>query len=49
MPALGVDACIAELERALKLGLRGVWLLTLPSAGPAIRPEDAMYLAALAQ
>jgi len=43
MPALGVDACIAELERALKLGLRGAWLLTLPSAGPAIRPEDDRF------
>jgi predicted TIM-barrel fold metal-dependent hydrolase len=43
MPALGVDTCIAELERALKLGLRGAWLLTLPSAGPAIRPEDDRF------
>src|SRR6185436_18891650 len=43
MPALGVDACIAELERALKLGLRGAWLLTLPSTGPAIRPEDDRF------
>jgi hypothetical protein len=32
-----------ELERALKLGLRGAWLLTLPSAGPAIRPEDDRF------
>src|SRR5262249_50532738 len=43
MPALGVDACIAELERALKLGLRGAWMLTLPSVGPAIRPEDDRF------
>ena len=40
MPALGTTACIAELERCLALGLRGVWLLTLPSAGSTIRIED---------
>jgi predicted TIM-barrel fold metal-dependent hydrolase len=40
MPALGTDACIRELERCLALGLKGAWLLTLPSAGPTIRAED---------
>src|SRR4029450_1613402 len=40
MPALGTTACIAELERCLALGLRGAWLLTLPSAGSTIRIED---------
>src|SRR5579875_2977457 len=41
MPALGdVRACIAEMERGIKLGMRGVWLNTMPSAGPTIRPED---------
>ncbi|MFI5107003.1 MAG: amidohydrolase family protein, partial [Terriglobales bacterium] len=40
MPALGVDACIKEMERCLKMGMRGVWLNTMPSAGATIRPED---------
>jgi predicted TIM-barrel fold metal-dependent hydrolase len=40
MPALGVEHCIKELERCLTLGMRGVWLNTLPSVGPAIRPDD---------
>ena len=40
MPALGVEACIKEMERCLKLGMRGVWLNTMPSAGPTIRPDD---------
>ena len=40
MPALGVEASIREMERCLKLGLRGVWLNTLPSAGAAISPDD---------
>jgi predicted TIM-barrel fold metal-dependent hydrolase len=40
IPALGVEAAIAEMERCAKLGMRGVWLNTLPSVGPAIRPED---------
>lgn len=43
MPALGVDACIAEMERGLRLGLRGVWLNTFPSAGPVVRPEDDRF------
>ena len=40
MPGLGVESCIKEMERCVKLGMRGVWLNTLPSAGPTIRPED---------
>jgi predicted TIM-barrel fold metal-dependent hydrolase len=40
MPALGTAACIRELERAVRLGLRGAWLLTFPSVGPAISPAD---------
>lgn len=40
MPALGVEASIREMERALAKGCRGVWLNTFPSAGPTIRPED---------
>jgi uncharacterized protein len=40
MPALSVEAAIAEMERCLKLGFRGVWLNTMPSVGSAIRPED---------
>ncbi len=40
MPALGAAACIKEMERCLKLGMRGVWLNTLPSAGAAIGPND---------
>ncbi len=40
MPALNVEAAIKEMERCLKLGLKGVWLNTMPSVGSAIRPED---------
>ncbi len=40
MPALSVEAAIAEMERCLRLGLRGVWLSAMPSVGPTIRPED---------
>jgi predicted TIM-barrel fold metal-dependent hydrolase len=40
MPALSVEAAIAEMERCLALGFRGVWLNTMPSVGSAIRPED---------
>ena len=46
MPALSVDASIAEMERCLKLGFRGVWINTMPSVGPAIRPEDDRFWAA---
>jgi predicted TIM-barrel fold metal-dependent hydrolase len=46
MPALGVEACIEEMERCLKLGMRGVWLNTMPSAGASIRPEDDPFWAA---
>lgn len=41
IPALGVDAAIKEMERCVnELGMRGVWLLTFPSGGESIRPED---------
>jgi predicted TIM-barrel fold metal-dependent hydrolase len=40
IPALGVDAAIKEMERCVNLGMRGVWLNTMPSVGPAIREED---------
>jgi predicted TIM-barrel fold metal-dependent hydrolase len=40
IPALGVDAAIREMERGVKLGMRGVWLNTMPSVGQVIRPED---------
>src|SRR5213592_4815675 len=40
MPALGVEESIREMERCLRLGMRGVWLNTMPSVGPTIRPED---------
>jgi predicted TIM-barrel fold metal-dependent hydrolase len=43
MPALDVDAAITEMEHCLKLGHRGVWLNTFPSAGPTIRPEDDRF------
>jgi predicted TIM-barrel fold metal-dependent hydrolase len=46
MPALDVDAAIAEMERCLQLGHRGVWLNTFPSAGTTIRPEDDRFWAA---
>jgi predicted TIM-barrel fold metal-dependent hydrolase len=46
MPALSVEASIAEMERCLKLGFRGVWINTMPSVGPAIRPEDDPFWAA---
>ena len=40
---LGVDAAIREMERCLKLGMRGVWLNTFPSVGQTIRPEDDAF------
>ncbi len=40
LPALGCDEAIAEMERCLKLGFRGVWLNSMPSVGETIRPED---------
>lgn len=40
MPALDAKAAIAEMERCLKLGYRGVWLNTFPSVGEKIRAED---------
>ncbi len=43
MPALGAAAGIAELERCTALGLRGAWLLTFPSAGETIRPDDDAF------
>lgn len=43
MPALNVDACIKEMERCMKLGMKGVWLNTMPSVGPTIRPEDDKF------
>ena len=43
MPSLGTAAAIREMERALALGHRGVWLLTFPSGGPSIRPEDDAF------
>ena len=43
IPALGVEAAIREMERCLKLGFRGVWLNTMPSVGPTIRPEDDAF------
>ena len=46
IPALGVEAAIREMERSLKLGFRGVWLNTMPSVGPTIRPEDDAFWAA---
>jgi predicted TIM-barrel fold metal-dependent hydrolase len=46
MPALGVEACIDEMKRCAKLGMRGVWLNTMPSVGAAIRPEDDRFWAA---
>src|SRR5262247_4415335 len=36
IPALDVKAAIAEMERGLKLGFRGVWLNTFPSVGEKI-------------
>lgn len=46
IPALGVDAAIKEMERGLKLGLRGAWMITFPSVGSTIRPEDDKFWAA---
>ncbi len=47
MPALGVDVAIKEMERCVnQLGMRGVWLNTMPSVGPGIRPEDDPFWAA---
>jgi len=46
MPALGVQASIAEMERCLKLGFRGIWINLFPSLGETIRPEDDEFWAA---
>jgi predicted TIM-barrel fold metal-dependent hydrolase len=46
MPALGVKESIAEMERCLKLGFRGVWFNLFPSLGETIRPEDDEFWAA---
>jgi predicted TIM-barrel fold metal-dependent hydrolase len=43
MPALGVDESIREMERCLRLGMKGVWLNTMPSLGPTIQPEDDKF------
>src|SRR5207248_2822719 len=43
MPALGVEESIREMERCLRLGMHGVWLNTMPSVGPTIRPEDDKF------
>src|SRR5881396_2528304 len=43
MPALGVEESIREMERCLRLGMRGVWLNTMPSVGSSIRPEDDKF------
>jgi len=40
MPGLGVDAAIAELERCLALGFRGVWINLFPALGETITPAD---------
>src|SRR6266436_2569756 len=36
----GVQAAVKEMERGLRLGMRGAWLNTMPSVGAAIRPDD---------
>lgn len=46
MPALDVDAAIAEMERCAKLGFRGLHMMAFPSVGPAIRPQDDRFFAA---
>src|SRR5439155_1539638 len=43
MPALDVEESIRDMERCLRLGMRGVWLNTMPSVGPTIRPEDDRF------
>jgi predicted TIM-barrel fold metal-dependent hydrolase len=43
MPGLGVDVAIREMERAAKLGFRGVWLNMLPSGGATIGPDDDRF------
>jgi predicted TIM-barrel fold metal-dependent hydrolase len=40
MPALGVKEAIKEMERCIAMGMRGVWLNTMPTVGPTIQPED---------
>jgi len=40
IPALGVEDAIKEMERCVRLGMRGVWLNTMPSVGQTIRPDD---------
>jgi predicted TIM-barrel fold metal-dependent hydrolase len=40
IPALDTQAAIAEMDRCLKLGFRGVWLNAFPSVGEKISPAD---------
>jgi predicted TIM-barrel fold metal-dependent hydrolase len=46
MPALGVDAMIAELRRVRDLGARGASLSTWPSGGASLSAEDDPFWAA---
>jgi predicted TIM-barrel fold metal-dependent hydrolase len=40
MPAIGIEAAIAEMRRAKSLGLRGVLLSSWPSGNPSLSPTD---------
>ena len=40
MPAIGIEAAIAEMRRAKSIGLRGVLLSSWPSGNPSLSPAD---------
>jgi len=46
VPETGVDAAIAELERAKSMGLPGVYIGMWPNGGPTPAPEDDRFWAA---
>jgi len=46
MPALGVKESIAEMERCLQLGFKGIWINFFPSMGETITAEDDEFWAA---
>jgi predicted TIM-barrel fold metal-dependent hydrolase len=45
MPAVGIDAAVAEMRRAKSLGLRGVLLSSWPSGNPGLSPADDPFFA----
>ena len=46
MPNLGVDGMVAEMQRAIQKGMRGVVISTWPNGGNRLEPEDDVFWAA---